>query len=234
VHPSVFVAAEGDPTKLILMQACVLGSLAVCFLSLYGTTVLSMQYYLVTRALGSATSADPEEEERILDEVMRFMANTVRIRHTAVKCVVLSVPLFTCVLALFGVAKAGLGIVGYATVGALSRRYRSLARECTPLSRSYHHHHHHRHDPSTAITVLTALSSHSLGPSSLALIGNTSAHPHRLSRHERNGVLPVPSRHPGPAPSLQPWGRDNDSSLRPDSRVHCDFLQGPRPKQQHA
>lgn len=101
----------------MLMQACVIGSLAVCFLSLYGTTVLSMQYYLVTRALGSATSGDPEEEEQVLDEVMRFMANTLRVRHLAVKCVVVSVPLFTCVLALFGVAKAGLGTVGYSTIG---------------------------------------------------------------------------------------------------------------------
>jgi len=106
-----------NSTKERLMQACVIGCLAVSFLSLYGTTVLSMQYYLVTRALGSVSASDPEEEEMILDEVMLFMANTVRVRHSAVKCVVLSVPLFTCVLALFGVAKAGLGVVGTATIG---------------------------------------------------------------------------------------------------------------------
>ena len=48
VHP---LDADGnpDPFQTKLLQGCAVGTLMVCFMSLYGTMVLSMQYYLVTR-----------------------------------------------------------------------------------------------------------------------------------------------------------------------------------------
>lgn len=83
-----YTFAENDSTTYVLLQAAVAGCLVVCFLSLYGTTVLSMQYYLVTRALGHVPSTDVVEQQQVLDEVMAFMANTRWVRHTAVKCVI--------------------------------------------------------------------------------------------------------------------------------------------------
>ena len=42
--------------QMIVYKCCAMGALLVCFLSLYGTMVLSMQYYLVTRALGHVST----------------------------------------------------------------------------------------------------------------------------------------------------------------------------------
>eukprot|EP00041_Stephanoeca_diplocostata_P005959 m.71798 g.71798 ORF g.71798 m.71798 type:complete len:389 (-) comp16095_c0_seq1:74-1240(-) len=112
-----YTFAENDSTTYILLQVAVAGCLVVCFLSLYGTTVLSMQYYLVTRALGHVPSTDVVEQQRVLDEVMAFMANTRWVRHTAVKCVIISVPIFTVIVAVFGMAKSGAGPIGYGALG---------------------------------------------------------------------------------------------------------------------
>lgn len=91
--------------------------MVVCFLALYATMVLSTQYYLVTRALGSVTTMTMQQEEDSLKGISRFMKRTRTIRHLAVKAVVISVPFFAVIVATYGTAKAGLNGVGYACMG---------------------------------------------------------------------------------------------------------------------
>lgn len=109
-----------DPNKpgfrAIMLQFCAVATLVVCFLALYGTMVLSMQYYLVTRALGHVSTISQKHEAEVLNEVSQFMKNTRWIRHLAVKCVVISVPLFGIVMGAFGVAKNGMGSVAYGSI----------------------------------------------------------------------------------------------------------------------
>jgi len=114
---------DGETTSLemdrqqIVYKCCAMGSLLVCFLSLYATMVLSMQYYLITRALGHVSTVSLEAEEATLDDISLFMKKTLFTRHLAVKSVVASVPLFAIIMAAFGVAKAGLGPIGYTSLG---------------------------------------------------------------------------------------------------------------------
>ena len=146
----------------ILLNSCAVGTLLVCFMSLYGTMVLSMQYYLITRALGHVStvsrrvntaypcppthplpstpspdqqpplllctlhliaypssdrpSPNAQDEEATLNEISQFMTNTRWVRHLAVKCVIISVPLFGVVMAAFGVAKNGMGTIAYGSI----------------------------------------------------------------------------------------------------------------------
>lgn len=100
----------------ILLNSCAVGTLLVCFMSLYGTMVLAMQYYLITRALGHVSTVSRRDEEATLNEISQFMANTRWVRHFAVKCVIISVPLFSVVIAAFGVAKNGMGTIAYGSI----------------------------------------------------------------------------------------------------------------------
>lgn len=100
----------------ILLNSCAVGTLLVCFMSLYGTMVLSMQYYLITRALGHVSTVSRRDEEATLNEISQFMTNTRWVRHLAVKCVIISVPLFGVVMAAFGVAKNGMGTIAYGSI----------------------------------------------------------------------------------------------------------------------
>lgn len=74
------------------MQICVMASMLVCFGALYGTMTLSMQYYLVTRAMGHVSvDSSVAEEASVLAEVNLFMKRTRQLRHIAVKAIVISV-----------------------------------------------------------------------------------------------------------------------------------------------